>query len=103
MFNFFKRKTVQQTKGGEKQMLKVKVHGEKKEEPMPELNLRVLSDKDGAVLVAVDAKGEPITGGSIIRITNEGTLVRVPHLSAKLGIKLNEDGQILQVKPVAKS
>ena len=82
------------TKGGEEQMA-IKVHGEKS---IPEVSLKLASDAEGVVVMAVDAEGKEIKGGNILRITNDGMLVRIPHLSKNIGVKLNKLNQILMKK-----
>jgi hypothetical protein len=73
----------------------IKVHGDKSS---PDLNLKLVSDSDGVVVMAVDAEGKEIKGGNILRITNDGMLVRIPHLSKSIGVKLNKLNQILMKK-----
>jgi hypothetical protein len=86
------------TKGGEEQMA-IKVHGEKS---IPEVSLKLASDAEGVVVMAVDAEGKEIKGGNILRITNDGMLVRIPHLSKNIGVKLNKLNQILMKKVESK-
>ena len=76
-------------------MPRLMLHGEKQVDE-PELHLKLLKDDLGAVIAAVDKDGNPMKGGSIVRILNNGTMVRVPALSDKLGLKLNPKGQILE-------
>lgn len=75
--------------------MRLVVHNKKKADE-PELQLDLVNDDLGAALVAVDKDGNPIKGGAIVRILNNGMLVRVPALSDKLGLQLNKKGQILE-------
>ena len=81
-------------KGGELKM-KLVIHGEK-EANEPELNLKLLKDEAGVVVHAVDKKGDLIPGGAIVRIFNNGSIVRPPGLPETLGLQLNPKGQILE-------
>jgi len=76
----------------------IKVHGEKS---VPEISLKLMGDSEGVVVMAVDGEGKEIKGGNILRITNDGMLVRIPYLSKNIGVKLNKLNQIL-MKKVAK-
>jgi hypothetical protein len=78
-------------------MLNIKVHGVK-EADAQNLEVAILKDDKGVVLAAVDKDGKVIANGTIVRITSDGQLVRLPALSAKLGLKLNPKGQVLMLK-----
>ena len=45
-------------------------------------------------LVVCDTSGITITGGNILRISDEGMLMRFPNVNKKLGFQLDEDGRI---------
>lgn len=81
-------------------MLKLKVHGVEDAKPEAVISLKLASDAEGVVVLAVDDKGKAIEGGNLLRITNDGMLVRIPHLSKKIGVKLNKLNQILMKKIV---
>lgn len=104
MFKWFKKnKETNQMRiilrGGEKKMVKLRVHGiAEKDEPI--LDVKLLKDDKGLVVAVVDKDGKPIANGTIVRLTNEGTLVRLPALSDKLGLQYNKKKQILEITKV---
>jgi hypothetical protein len=101
MFNWFKKssKNAENNKPiteRRNKMVNIKLHGVK-EDDAKVMEVKVFKDDKGIVLAAVDKDGKMMANGSIIRLTNEGTLVRLPKLSDKLPVQFNKNGQILEI------
>ena len=100
MFNFFKfgmkrpiNKPITERRN---KMVNIKVHGVP-EADAKSMEVKIFKDQYGIVVAAVDKDGKMLANGSIVRLTNEGTLVRLPKLSDKLPVQFNKNGQILEI------
>lgn len=68
--------------------------------PNPQTFLKLEESEGEVVLTMVDAKGEPISRGKILRICENGRLHLYPNINAEqaeyAGIRLNTNGEILR-------
>jgi len=64
------------------------------EKAEPVLFLKLENFLGDVTLGVCDASGITIAGGNILRISDEGMLMRFPNVNKKLGFQLDEDGRI---------
>jgi hypothetical protein len=77
-------------------MLNIKLHGVK-EDDAKVMEVKVFKDDKGIVVAAVDKDGKMLANGSIVRISNDGTLIRLKGLAKSLPVQFNKNGQILEI------
>lgn len=75
--------------------MKIEVYNENKDVVWEgPLRLRLLQTDTYVELVAVDAGGEIVAGGFLLRITNAGSIALTPHVNTHLGLQLDGVGRI---------
>ncbi len=60
------------------------------------LRLKLVRDGDSVKVIAVDALGEPLPEGNLLKIRSGGTLYRFGAIDKSLGLSLDSRGRIIE-------
>ena len=74
--------------------MKLKIFDEATPEKEKELILRLVYTNVGVSLVACNEQGRTVGSGHILRINNDGTLMKFTGISPSLGLQLTSTGRI---------
>ena len=77
--------------------MKLKIFDEATPEKEKELILRLLYTPSGVSLVACNEQGRTVGSGHILRINNDGTLMKFTGISPSLGLQLTSTGRIKDI------
>lgn len=80
--------------------MRMRIFGEKPQEPDVTLRLKPSVDGEGVILVACNSAGEVMSGGYLLILETDGQIVLCENVNRHLGFDLDSKGRIrLKARP----